>query len=718
MQLTKPTRADKGRDSVAPRSKVAPEISVIIVSYNVKEFLEQALESLHKALANLKAEVIVVDNASSDGSDLLVKRRFPWATLIRNESNFGFARASNQGIRGATGDFIALLNPDTIVQEDTFVEIVDFLRAHADAGMVGCKILNPDGSLQLACRRSFPTPWVAFTRLSGLSHIFANSPLFGSYNLTYRNPDETYEVDAISGSFMVVRRETLDQVGLLDESFFMYGEDLDWCYRIKSQGWKVIYYPGTQIVHFKGESSKKAPFDSFKTFYKAMGLFAEKHFRRKYFLVPYWMLWVAIWFRAGVSFLGRLLPAMAMPALDLALLCLSLVFGVYLRFGNLSSLDSFRVVMAGYSAVWLLMLLILGCYDRKKYLFWTAAGAISAGFVLNASLTFFFKQYAFSRAVVLYGTIVALLLVPGWRLLIKWLAARGVVPFKGLIGKTLLARRTIIVGDSESGSRLIQKLNSRPDSGYRITGLICLDCDGAPEEVSGVPVFGGLERLSAIIHEHQIQEVVFSTHKLSYDQILKIIANSGSQQVNFKLSPSEMDVIIGKASIDRIDDMPLLEIDYKLHRRRYQILKRCFDLVLSGMAFIPATVAIFICRRLFGAALISHTVVSCGRPVELHELAGRSSELIRKLPYIPAVLKGELSLVGPEAQPYAGRASTVPDTMELKPGLTGIVQVNSFKQLTPKDKKKYEIYYLKNYSLLLDLEILGRSVMSPGKKHE
>lgn len=693
------------------------ELSVVIVSYNVKEFLEQALVSVGKALVSMPSEVIVVDNASSDDSTSFIKERFPEVRLISNPENLGFARASNQGMKAAGGNFVALLNPDTLVQEDTFMAILNFFQEHREAGMVGCKILNPDGSLQLACRRSFPTPWVAFTRLSGLSHLFAKSRLFGKYNLTYQDPDKMCEVDAISGSFMVVRRQTVEEVGLLDESFFMYGEDLDWCYRIGKQGWKVLYFPGTQIVHFKGESSKKAQFDSFKLFYQAMGLFAAKHFKRRYFLFPYWILLLGIWSRAVTSFLVRLLPALAMPALDLSLLLGSLILAIYLRFDGLVEISSFKIVISAYSATWLTMLLLVGCYDRKKFFFWTAAAAISAGFLVNASLTFFFKQYAFSRAVVLYGSVIALLVVPGSRLLAKWLASMGVPPFKQAIGKKLLARKTIIVGDGNSGARLIQKLNSRPDSGYDITGIISLEETESGESVGGVPVLGSIANLNAMIHALHIQEVIFSTHTLSYDQILGIIANSGNQSVNFKLSPSEMDVIIGKASIDRIDDMPLLEIDYKLHRRRHQMMKRLFDLLLSGLALLPAVPIFFVYRWFVRAELHRGAFFLHDRPIGIWVFKHPHSLRWPQLPLLWSVFKGDMSLVGPEIQRSAPPDDlTARNMLELKPGLTGIVQVNFFKQLTPADKQKYEIYYLKNYSPFLDLEILWRAIFSSRNK--
>ncbi|PJC57545.1 MAG: glycosyl transferase, partial [Ignavibacteria bacterium CG_4_9_14_0_2_um_filter_37_13] len=231
------------------------DLSIIIVNYNVKEFLQNLLTSLSKAVANLSSEIIVVDNGSDDGSVELLRNKFPQVTLISNEENLGFSKANNLGLRIAKGKNLLLLNPDTIVQEDTFEKLIKFFEEHQDAGMIGCKILNPDGTLQLACRRSFPGPWTSFCKVSGLSTMFPKSKIFARYNLTFLDEDQSYEVDAISGSFMMVRREVFENIGGLDEQFFMYGEDLDWCYRVQKTGWKVYYVHETTIIHYKGEST-------------------------------------------------------------------------------------------------------------------------------------------------------------------------------------------------------------------------------------------------------------------------------------------------------------------------------------------------------------------------------------------------------------------------------------------------------------------------------
>ncbi|MEM6328269.1 MAG: glycosyltransferase family 2 protein, partial [Bacteroidota bacterium] len=279
-----------------PTTVGAVDVSVVIVTYNVREFLEQALESVERASAGLTVETWVVDNDSADGTAEMVRQRFPDVHYVLNEENVGFATANNQALRQMNGRYALVLNPDTILQEDTLRELVAFMDAHPDTGAAGCRILNPDGTFAPESRRAFPTPAVAFYRLTGLSRLFPHSPTVGRYNLTYLPQDEVCEVDALSGSCMMVRREAiLDETsetdateavaphhtrtaaGLLDEAFFMYGEDLDWCYRIQQAGWAIRYTPATQIVHYKGESTKKGDLRYVRLFYGAMLRFVEKH---------------------------------------------------------------------------------------------------------------------------------------------------------------------------------------------------------------------------------------------------------------------------------------------------------------------------------------------------------------------------------------------------------------------------------------------------------
>ena len=256
----------------------APKLSIVVVSYNTCDLLRACLRSVQANERPPDLELFVVDNSSTDGSPGMVATEFPWAQLIESGANLGYAHANNLALRRCRGEYFLLLNPDTELPPDALRRMVEFMDAHPEAGMAGPKLVRPDGSLDLACRRSFPSPEVSLYRMLGLSRRFPRSPRFGRYNLTYLDPNQTAEVDSVVGAFMMVRAEAARQVGLLDESFFMYGEDLDWAYRIKGRGWKVLYYPEVVVLHHKGASSRRHSQRATFEFYRAMYIFYRKHY--------------------------------------------------------------------------------------------------------------------------------------------------------------------------------------------------------------------------------------------------------------------------------------------------------------------------------------------------------------------------------------------------------------------------------------------------------
>ncbi|WP_342576314.1 glycosyltransferase family 2 protein [Paenibacillus sp. FSL M8-0142] len=258
------------------------DVSILIVNYNTRQLTLDCLRSVYASETEFTYEVIVIDNDSKDDSVQAIRQEFPLVRLIENTENTGFAKANNQGMAAAQGRYVLLLNSDTVIQRDTLQTMVAFMDRNPITGASGCKIILPDGSLDKACKRGFPTPSASFYYAFGLSKLFPNEPRFNQYQLGYLDPDQEYPVDCLVGAFMLVRRETIEQVGGLDETFFMYGEDIDWCYRIKQAGWGIHYYPRTTIVHYKGGSARRRPFKIIYEFHRAMILFHRKHYRKKY----------------------------------------------------------------------------------------------------------------------------------------------------------------------------------------------------------------------------------------------------------------------------------------------------------------------------------------------------------------------------------------------------------------------------------------------------
>lgn len=258
------------------------DLSIIIVNYNTKKLTLECIESIYKSKMNYTFEIFVVDNNSSDNSVDAIKETYSNVKVVENKENVGFSKANNQAIKVSNGRYVLLLNSDTIVNNTTLSTIIEFMDKHKEVGATGCKVVLPDGSLDKACHRGFPTPKASFYYITGLAKRFPSNPKFNGYHKSYLNMDEIHEIDCLVGAFMMVRRETIKDVGMLDETYFMYGEDIDWCYRIKKAGWKIYYNPKVSIIHYKGASSRKKPFKIVYEFYRAMFVFHKNHFAPKY----------------------------------------------------------------------------------------------------------------------------------------------------------------------------------------------------------------------------------------------------------------------------------------------------------------------------------------------------------------------------------------------------------------------------------------------------
>jgi GT2 family glycosyltransferase len=273
------------------------ELSIIIVNWNAKKFLKPCIDSIYENTKNINYEIIVVDNASTDKSCEMLKENYSDKEnfyLIENKDNKGFAGANNQAIKVSKGKAMLLLNPDTLINGNVIYNTYKYLIEDLKLGVAGCKVLNPDGTLQLACRRMAPRPKDAFFKLFGVSKLFKKSKNFTRYNLTYVSEEEFLEVDSVSGCYLMIKRECIDKIGLLDETFFMYGEEMDWCIRVKKAGYKVMYCPVGTIIHYKGESSKQLGVKATYEFYRAMIIFYNKYNKEENIFIFNWIVYVGI----------------------------------------------------------------------------------------------------------------------------------------------------------------------------------------------------------------------------------------------------------------------------------------------------------------------------------------------------------------------------------------------------------------------------------------
>lgn len=651
------------------------QLSIIIVNYNVKEFLLNLLDSLHKAVSKFDSEIIIVDNASDDGSVEAVRNKYPDVTLIENKINVGFGAANNQALNIANGKYFVLINPDTIVKEDTFTKLIDFLKNTPDAGMVGCKVLNPDGTLQLACRRSFPGPWTSFTKITGLSKLFPKSRLFAKYNLTYLDENETHEVDAISGSFMMMRREVYEKTKGFDQQFFMYGEDLDLCYRTQKEGYKVYYVHTTEIIHYKGESTKRSSIDETKVFYDAMHLFVRKHFS-SFFIVEI-ILQAAIFFRKLFAFLN-------LYRLVIVAVFLDLIFGVlsYLTAEEIYSNERWEgfpeIFKPGvYFVPAFIQVIISGLMNSyRKDGFSVLRNLISliVGLMVITSMTFFLKQFAFSRAVVLIAYALMFFGFAFWRIIVKTI-------FKVGLSANERKNRTIIVGTNSKALTLTKKLKSSLTSLHHIIGLIGISNKDIGEQIQNFHVIGSLGNIKKVIQENKIDKVIFSSDELTFDQMFSVVSNCQGMNAEFMVAGSDMDYLVGKSSITMLEDIPLLKVYYNISSFPHKAAKTAFDFILSTFILLLVYPLIYSHRK----------------------LTGRATEFSNFILNVPKVLTGKFSFVGPES------FSNIEGLYLGKKGLTGLWNIENIDKNDEEEKRKLDIFYAKNQNIWLDIEILSRS---------
>lgn len=651
----------------------ALDVSVVIVNYNVKEFVQNLLHSLEKATRSIKAEIIIVDNASDDGSVELISEKFPNVKLVASKENLGFGRANNVGFQMAQGKYLFILNPDTLVQEDTLEKLIAFFERTPDAGMIGCKILNPDGTLQLNCRRGFPSPWTSFCKVTGLSSLFPKSRLFAKYNLTYLDEDQTTEVDALSGSCMLMRKDVYDKIGGFDEQFFMYGEDLDLCYRVQKAGYKVYYVPETKIIHYKGESTKRSSLDETKVFYGAMSLFVKKHFSSSLLLEI--VLRSAISITRFLAFMAKRKLALFAFIADFCCFNVTLYLaqklyyssGIWYGFPR----ESLLVVYSVPAMIYVFTAAILGVYKKDKISVLNNFPAVLSGFVLLSTLTFFIKHYAYSRAVIIFTFILLVFTSTLWRVVVKYI-------FKlGIKGKETSRTVSVVIGTNKAAVEIAKKLKSKHTRYYSVAGLVSLTRKEIGTKLENFEVIGSMETLKKLIVEKKISEVIFSSEGLSYMQIMSVVSACQSENVEFKLAGNNLDFIVGKTSVSLIDDVPLIGINYNISSPVQKFTKRVLDLLVSSLLLV------FVFPFVKLAGLIKNIESDFG-----NFILG-----------VPKVFTGKYSFVGPQ-NPANG-----PDLYLGKQGLTGLWYVEE-----EPDSENLDVFYAKNQNLWLDIEIIGKSI--------
>ncbi len=643
------------------------KLSVIIVNYNVEYFLEQCLHAVRKAMQGVEGEVIVVDNNSIDGSNRMVKDKFPEVKLIINKKNLGFSRANNQGIKVAKGEYVLLLNPDTVVEDDTFSKIIRFMDQHPTAGALGVKMVDGSGKFLPESKRGLPTPAAAAYKMFGLSKLFPRSKRFAHYHLGYLDENQTHEVEVLSGAFMLLRKKVLDEIGLLDESFFMYGEDIDLSYRVIKAGYKNYYFPETRIIHYKGESTKKSSVNYVLVFYNAMVIFAKKHFTHKNARMFTFVINIAIYFRAFLAILSRVWERLVLPLSDAAALfggfyMITKLWGdsfIYREGGSYPHVFLYYVIPS-YIVMWLLSIYFTGGYDKPVRIKRSVGGLLAGTVLILVLYALLPESMRFSRALILLGTLWGMAVLPAIRLLFHLLK----VPWVNLDNQH--NKRFLVIGEKEEAGRVASLLKSsfvKP----AFVGLVSTRHD----EGELAEFIGNIEQAKDIITIYKIDEVVFCSKNIAHQTIIDKMAEWQQMQVDYKIAPEDSLSIIGSNSIHTRGDLYTVNINAvdKVANRRN---KRLVDLFVSLLLLAISPVLVFFQRQ-----------------------PGRFLKNIFR------VLFGSKSWVG-----YVDGGQSGFHLPHIRPGVLSPLDGMKVKLTEPDAVSKLNLLYARDYSVWRDLNII------------
>ena len=546
------------------------QLSIIIVNYNVKYFLEQCLFSVQKAIAGIDAEVFVVDNDSNDASVEYLQPIFPRIKFIASKTNDGFAKANNKALDKCKGDYVVFLNPDTIVPEDCFKNCINFFKKHQDCGALGVQMIDGSGNFLPESKRSFPSLSAAFYKLTGLSLIFPSSKRFNKYALGNLAKDEDFEVDVLAGAFMMLSKDVVEKTKGFDETFFMYGEDIDLSYRVQQAGYKNYYFGKQTIIHFKGESTKRGSLNYVKMFYNAMSIFVKKHYSGSKATFFSSVINVAIWFRAIVSLFQHILNKSGLLLFDALVVFFSMYFTNEFWIHVLRNGKTFDGPLTQYSipiftGVFILGALLSGIYDSLYKPLKALAASASAVVVLLAFYSLLPESYRFSRGVVVSGGIISGLMVT----LMRWVFIK-----LGWIKDDYdKFKQTIVVGTQADYVQVLQ-LMQKADIDERLLGRVSVT-NGEEN------IVGNISNLNNLIKTVGINEIIFCEGTLSFTEIIEQIIKLHQLNISFRFHSKKSHCIVGSDSKTSTGETLTADGHFALSNPYQQRMKRMLDVWVS-----------------------------------------------------------------------------------------------------------------------------------------
>jgi len=559
-------------------------LSVIIVSYNVYPFLDNCLRSVRQALKKIDGEIIVIDNASVDRTVELVRQHFPDIHVIANSNNDGFAVANNQGIAASRGEFILLLNPDTVVSEDTFTTCLAFMDQHPDAGAIGIKMLDGSGQFLPESKRGLPTLLSSFMKMSGLYQLFPRSPKWNNYYQGHIDENQTAKIDVLCGAFMFMRKKVLDETGYLDEAFFMYGEDIDLSYRITKAGHSIYYLPATSIIHYKGESTRKSSLNYILTFYEAMLIFTEKHpeFKGQKLLIK-----IAIYFHGLLQLLRQTVAKWWPVAMDAVLFVASFylvskLWGLY-NFGQASWFKPsfYYINIPLYTAIMLLSIYLNGAYDKPYSRRNTWLGFFTGLLMILVVYAILPVHLRSSRMVVIMGSTLCLvfLFLTRYKMSLWYNSTSNAEQHSD--------RNTIIVAGEEESGRIRELINRSRDH-LTILGTVSPSYDNEPLHTGAL---GRVSQLEDLVRVFQVKEIIFSAQDVPFSVFTGSMTKLGPS-LRYMLAASTTMNIVGSMSRDTEGESYAIRIHFNLSDPSSGRAKRIFDFLSATLVLIASPVLI------------------------------------------------------------------------------------------------------------------------------
>ncbi len=644
------------------------DIGIVIVNYNVRHFLTQCLHSVFQSQTNdLRIGVWVVDNASIDGSAEWIGKEFPQVYLIQNSENVGFSKANNQAIRQMDATYVLLLNPDTVLEEHTLQKCFEFMSQHKEAGALGVRMIDGSGRFLPESKRKIPDLWSSFCKLSYLSDLFPRSKWFSGYNLGHLHEMKTHEIEVLCGAFMLMRKEALDQVGLLDEAFFMYGEDIDLSYRIIQGGWKIFYYPETSIIHYKGESTKKSSINYIKTFYGAMSIYVNKHYSSGNAKIFAKVINVAIFIRALISGLGKIMNSLLRPFLDLVILFVIMYFlkdiwaewyfqnQDYYEFSPISSL------LILYSFVWIGTLWIGGHYDYDRKWLNTLQYSALGTIIILMIYALLPTEYRTSRALILIGALTTIIVAGLTSMVYHLLTAKKISDDEPV--------HIAIVAEKQHALRLSDSWKNVNKNASTFSYISPLHVDEDPFYTNS------FYYLPKVVEKLKVDEIIFSADAVSMKDIIQVMTSLHTK-VKYRISHSDSLILLGSHDKNTKGELLNLDMNYNLGAPALKRLKRVIDLVVSVL-MLPFSPIIYVLTGL------NH----------------------RFLTNIFNVVMGQKTWIG-----YSGAPQDFGFLPELPKAVISYTHTQKLLEFTPSYFKTQNIEYAQNYTLIKDISLILKNI--------